>query len=36
VPVFVRVGFLDDDFLVSFFSNLNCHKMGDSSHDLVK
>jgi len=36
VPVFAWDGFIGDDSLVSFFNTLNCHKIGDSSHDLVK
>jgi len=36
IPVFVQYDFLDDDSLVSFFNKLNCHKIVDSSHDLVK
>ena len=36
VPVFARAGFVDDDSLFSFINKLNCHKIRDTSHDMVK
>ena len=35
-PVFVRDGFVNDDFLVRFFNKLNEAKVGESSMDRVR